>query len=377
MAKDTAVYLSKSKSGKDVYWKLLWRDGNGKNHCQSIGNVKKLSKRQAEKIRQTKLVDLTNHPGRRGVGRSPLLGDYLDHYLKMRKSELQPATLELHRQTGEYLKAYFGPGRRLNSIQRPDGRAFKAALADGDLAGAGRIEILSESSVHLHIRNARKMFGVALEDDTIPSNPFDKIAGKAPPAKGFHEVTENEFDKLMENAEPNWRLLLAICYHAGLRRGEAVNLRWNLIDWERSRLKVIANCEWRPKDRDCRTVPMVPELRAILLEAFEQADTGAEKVIPDGSIIGRDTHKPFTRLCNRAGVKVWSRPFQTLRKTRATIWARVYPQHVVSEWLGHAQITTTSQYYLQISDREYDHAAGLTESKKKVFAIKSAIKNAV
>ena len=118
------------KSGKAVYWKLLWRDGNGTNHCQSIGNVKKLSRRQAEKVRREKENDLTNHPGRRNVGRAPLLSDYLEHYLKMRKSELQPATLELHRQTGEYLKAYFGLGRRLNSIQRPDGRAFKAALAE-------------------------------------------------------------------------------------------------------------------------------------------------------------------------------------------------------------------------------------------------------
>ncbi|MBN1844275.1 MAG: site-specific integrase [Sedimentisphaerales bacterium] len=302
---------------------------------------------------------MTTRPGRRDSGKAPTLGDYLEHYLSVRKNELAPATLDLHKQTGRYLAAYFGPGQRIDMIQRADARKFKAALAEGKLQSAGKKKTLGESTQHQHIRNARRIFGIALEDDLINFNPFDRMAGRMPPAKGFHEVTTDEFQKLYEAASPIWQVWIALCFYAGLRRGEALYLRWENIDWARSRLTVIASADWRPKDRDSRVVPIVPELRSILLERFEQAAEGAAYIIPRGSVDPRGCYWPFQRLCKRAGVKPWTQPFHTLRKTRLTRWARDFPQHVVSEWAGHANIETTAEYYLQISESEYDRAAGL------------------
>lgn len=358
-----AVYLTTTtvtRSGKKyTYWTLQWRDRNKKNHFKSIGSTKKFSKRQAEKLRREKEYELTAKPGRRDAGKAPMLQEYLEKYMIVRKSELTKATLDLHGLTGRYLTAFFGPGKRIDRIQRADARVFKAALAEGRLLSESKKGKLSESTVHLHMRNARKIFGIALEDDFIIANPFDKMAGKAPPPKGFHEVTDKEFQTLYENANPIWKLWLALCLYAGLRRGEALHIRWENIDWDRSRLTIIAGEDWRPKDRDFRVVPIVPELRAILLEAFEQAKEGQEFVIETGTMDPRSSYKAFHRLCSRAGIKPWSKPFHTLRKTCLTRWAREFPQHVVSEWAGHSEITTTSQFYLQISEAEYDRAAGL------------------
>jgi len=55
------------------------------------------------------------------------------------------------------------------------------------------------------------------------------------------------------------------------------------------------------------------------------------------------------------------KPFHTLRKTCCTVWAREYPQHVVQAWAGHAKAETTSEFYLQVSEREYDKAAGINQ----------------
>jgi len=97
------VYLSQSRikkpSGRTyTYWLLQWTDRNGKNHCKSIGSTKKLSKRQAEKLRCQKALELTAYPERRNVAKASTLKDFLKYYFTARTG-LMPGTITLHRQT--------------------------------------------------------------------------------------------------------------------------------------------------------------------------------------------------------------------------------------------------------------------------------------
>ena len=139
-----------------------------------------MSRRQAEKLRQAKQNELEAQPGRRDVTRSPELGPFIDGYLASRKGELRPGTLELHQQTGRYLVGYFGEKRRIDAITRADARAFKTALGEGELAQVNKRphkKPPEPSSVDRHIREARAIFGMAVADDLIASNPFDKLGG--------------------------------------------------------------------------------------------------------------------------------------------------------------------------------------------------------
>jgi len=375
------VYLGKMKvkrNGKDyIYWNLQWTDSNNRNHCKTIGSVKKTSKRQAEKIRTMKEVELTNHPGRRNSSKAPLLRDYLETYLRNRKNELAPGTYQLHEQTKRYLLGHFGDCRRLDNIQRPDARAFKAALADGSLTHVNtrNTQPMKEATVHLHIRNARTMFAHALVDDIIPYNPFDKIAGAAPVPKAWHEVTDDEMERLLSMARPEWKLLLGLCRYAGLRRGEALNLRWENIDWERSRLTVIASDEWQPKDKQCRVVPIAPQLREILSGAFDEGWRLRKTVIAPGMILIQNISRDFDVLCKRAGVQRYHKPLHTLRKTCFNVWARQFPEHVVAAWGGHADSKTTREFYLQVSESEYKLAAGIEENENKKSGVYNKIYN--
>ena len=363
----TKISRKKPNGHVYVYWALRWFDSNGKWRCKSLGRADGVSRRQVEKIRRKKQAELEKHPGRRNVSKVPKLGEYLETYCQVRQSELSPGTLELHHNTGRFLLGFFGRHRRLNSIQRPDARAFKAALAAGDLTFVQKRKCdLAEATVNIHVRNAHKIFGTAWDDDLIPFNPFDKLAGSAIAPKAWHEVTDGEFSRLTGYANPPWRLLFSLTRHAALRRGEALNLRWERIDWDKSRMTIIANDEWRPKDKDFRVVPIIPELHAILLEAFDQAETGQETVIPRSSVKVKNISRDFTVLCKRAGVQRYAKPFHTLRKTCLTAWAREYPQHVVQEWAGHADSKTTKDYYLKVSEVEYDRAAGKTVSGSDV-----------
>lgn len=92
--------VKKANGKRYTYWVLRWRDASQKHHGKVIGRADKLSKRQAEKLRRGKQLELAKQPGRRNMSRSPFLGEFLQTYYESRRSELAPGTLELHKQTG-------------------------------------------------------------------------------------------------------------------------------------------------------------------------------------------------------------------------------------------------------------------------------------
>jgi len=265
------------------------------------------------------------------------------------------------------LLGYFGEHRRIDTIQKIDADTFKAALSRGELnhVNQSRHKVNPGlTTVDIHMRNARAMFEYADDWDYILFNPFKpkKNSGsQKTPLKAWHYVTDDEFRALMDKARPNWRLLLALCRYAGLRRGEALGLRWNRIDWERSRLTVIDTDDFQTKDKESRIIPIVPELRFILSEAMTKPGD-FNNVIPAGSINTKNITRDFTVLCQRANVKRYHKPLHTLRKTCLTAWAREFPQHVVTAWAGHGKEETTAEYYLKVSEAEYVKAAGLQQN---------------
>lgn len=139
-----------------TYWQLRWFGADGRRYSENIGRVDKLSKRQANRLRQEKENELKTHPVRRELSRIPPLGQFLSTYLDSRRSELSPRTHELHEQTGRYLKAHFSEHRRIDEIKRYHAREFKTALSNGNLQRINkrRHASMQPTTVDLHIRNA-------------------------------------------------------------------------------------------------------------------------------------------------------------------------------------------------------------------------------
>jgi integrase len=280
-----------------------------------------------------------------------------------RASELKPGTLELHEQTIRYLIGFFGAARRLDAISRPDARAFKTALANGQLAHVNekqkrkKDKNLTTATIDMHVRNARTIFNHAVADDVLLLNPFDRLAETQPATREWHYVELEEFAKLSDAATRPWQLLLALARWAGLRRGEALNLRWHNIDWTNNRLTVVGTDTWDVKDKEARVVPVCPELHEVLMEAFEAAEAGQAMVVPPETVVVQNTSRDFGVLCRRANVPRYNKPFHTLRKSCLTDWAARFPMHVVRLWAGHSDISTTATYYLQVSEADFTRAA--------------------
>lgn len=350
-----STHSSRAATGKRyTYYQLRWFGADGKRYSQNLGRVGELSKRQAEKLRQAKELELRQRPGLASPGRIPTLAGFLETYIESRRSELASGSLELHEHTAKYLKGYFGDERRLDQITRYDAREFKTALAKGQLAKLNKrvFKTISPQTVDQHVRNARTMFNRAVDDDLIMYNPFDRLAGGLPAVeKDWHYVTIDELNKLLA-ACPNqaWRTLLGLCRLAGLRQGEALSLRWSDVDWSKARLTV-----WAQKTKRRRVVPIAPELQPILRDAVQQAPEG-EPLLVHG-LVAQNVWRDFGVIRKRAGVPKYAKWCHTLRKNRESDWvAAGFPFHVVVEWMGHSD-EVARQHYLRVNDADLDAAA--------------------
>ena len=92
------------------------------------------------------------------------------------------------------------------------------------------------------------------------------------------------------------------------------------VDWDRGRLSVFATKTERHAGKDRRSVPIVPELMAILQDTFDAAEPGQKKII---TLSWNSLRRNFHSILDRVGIERWEDCFQTLRRSHETQWATV------------------------------------------------------
>ena len=360
MKANTTVGLS--SNGK--YWQAFYYDISGRRRAKSLGSKKILSKRQAKVICDRLAAELRLNPARAGNGHSPTLEKFLERYINNR-TDLKQATKDLYEQTKEYLLMFFNRSIRIDRITRAMAADWRAAMASGRLVLNRKGKKNKETSVCIHVRNAKTAFNHAVSEDLIVFNPFDRLKGNAPePDKDWKYVALEELAKLLDACSSvGWKMLIALCRLAGLRRGEALELTWSSIDWDKHRLTIIAEKTGRR-----RVAPIEPKLYQLLLGAFDQAENGEERVC---AISKHCLWRNFQAIRRRAGLRRWKDAFKVMRRNCETDWAQRYPQYAVSVWIGHG-IEVSAKHYLQIPEELYNKVAAINEAQT---ATKTATKS--
>jgi integrase len=261
-------------------------------------------------------------------------------------------------------------------------------------------EPLSTPTRQQHRRNCIAIFGKAVVWGKLQDNPFAGLKRAKIVAKRWHRLSPAEFLALVE-AAPNLqtKCLYALCYTAGLRRSEALALRWDCIDFEKGRV-VIANRDateqwpgFELKDHEARSTPL-PDFTLKLLTTWQaQAPEGVPFVLLSKqrceNIKARwrrlrkqgkpwlnrywqnNTLRSFKVHVKRAGIKpTGALTIHTLRKNAGQNWADCLPMNVVKEFMGHADIATTQEFYSQVDEHHKRIAASgiqqlLTDAEKK------------
>jgi len=285
------------------------------------------------------------------------LGPFLTDYLE-RRQDVEPATRTVWRHTVRNLRDCFGDGRDLASITPGDGEDFKLYLV---------AEKLASTTIAKRLQFARQFFEMARKRRLIDSNPFSDVKAKAiSTADRQRFITREVTERFLAVCNPTWRLILCLGRYGGLRcPSEVLSLKWQGVDWEAGRITV-ESPKTKRHGKGTRLIPMFPELRPVLEEAFDAAPEGAVHVV-DADNYRRAAQGPngwqnanlrtqFERLLKRAGVEPWPRLFHNLRASRETELAADFPVHVVTAWLGNTP-RVAMKHYLQVTDSDFERAS--------------------
>lgn len=157
----------------------------------------------------------------------------------------------------------------------------------------------------------------------------------------------------------------------GIRLNELRALRLGGVNTEASILHVRggytdAGGFGTTKTKKIRTVPLVPQVSAVLTELLgrDHHTTPDDLVFctPTGGVIdGNALYKRLREAATRAGVRQLR--LHDMRHTFGTMAAQVYPLHDVQAYLGHSQVSTTMRYL---------HHKPHTDAAEKLGALISA-----
>jgi integrase len=375
--------ISKETRGGAVQWRVFFRNKHGQRQTIRLG---KINKRAADSIRvkvealnvaaiagtdpdentarwvatigdelRQKLVNAGLIPCAAAPDEKPqesppvALGEFLEAYITGRAIK-KPNTRRNYEVTRQHLLSHFEADKPLQDVTPGDADDFKEGLIRKGLSGP---------TVAREVKRARQYFRAAVRKKIIDANPFQDVKGSKQTNKSREYFVEREtIGKVIDECpDYEWRLIAALSRYGGLRcPSEHLALRWDAIDWERDRMTVTSPKTEHHEGGESRVVPIFPELRPFLAEAFEQAEPGSEYVITRYRAKNSNLRTQFERIIRRAGESPWPKLFQNMRASRETELSAEYPLHVVCAWIGNSP-QVARDHYLQVTDEHYRQAA--------------------
>lgn len=211
------------------------------------------------------------------------VGMVLDRYLSDRKGKVE--AFSRLAEAVKPLRAEFGYLRPDQIMQRQwDRYAQKRAVAAGTLRRERNVLIAA--------------FNLAKGEERIASVPTIKPP-TAPPSRDRY-LTRKEAAALLGAFEsPHARLLYSICLYSGCRKGQALALTWDRVDFANNRIDFNEPGRQITVKRRA-VVPMGPKLLRAMKEAFKARTI--EHVIEYGGVRAKKVRWPFLRARIKAGL---------------------------------------------------------------------------
>lgn len=204
---------------------------------------------------------------------------------------------------------------------------------------------LTPKTINNALTVLRTVFSVAVEQSALSYVPRVKFLKTEKPEFDF--LSRDEAERLVAAAAPEWKAMITVALHTGLRRGELIALQSDALDLVSGRLIVKRNV-WRghfgsPKGGRSREVP----LNAVALGALKSHRHLRGPFVfcdDEGAYLKNDTcRNAILRASKLAGLRPIG--WHVLRHTFAShLVMGGVPLKAVQELLGHASIEMTMRY---------------------------------
>lgn len=368
----------REKSGY-YYAVLNYTDSLGKRKTKwiSTGLTVKGNKKRAEAI----LMDARRNWGPeepKVMNGDILFADYMEKWLDIIKSSVAVPTFASYSTTVKKIVApYFREKEvTLKNLTAKD-------IQDFYLKELQRVS--ASSVIHYHA-NIHKALKYAVKIDLIDVNPADKVERpkKDRYVGSFYDA--DEVNALFEAAKGS-KLELPILFGAfyGLRRSEAIGLKWDAIDFDQNTITIrhtVTSCDLDGKrvlvasdttktKSSMRTLPLVPFMRERLLALKEEQQENRRlcgrsyiKEYLEYVCVNEigDLIKPhyvtesFPKLLKANGLRHVR--YHDLRHSCASLLlANGVSMKQIQEWLGHSDFSTTANIYAHL-----DYSSKLTSA---------------
>lgn len=262
-------------------------------------------------------------------------------------------------QTRKWLLKHFPADKRIGDITEGDTVQWRALL----------MKHLSENTARIHCRRAKEFFRYALQMRWITESPFAAMKGCSVKATSDrrHFVSREDTEKLIAECVTNEeKLIIALARYAGIRTpSETFALRWDGVLWDQGKMTITSPKTAHHPGQESRIIPIFPEVAPYLQKAWDEAPEGENRVVwQSGKNADKNLRTKFMRLCRRAGVKPWPKPYHAMRASRETELCKEHPLHVVTSWIGNSA-AIAAKHYLQVVEADFAKALGRDESGAK------------
>lgn len=241
---------------------------------------------------------------------------------------------------------------------------------EGWLAGL-RGKGLSDSTVRSAYTILRSIFEAAVRDEELAKSPVAVVKRPTVERVEAAYLSPAQVKTLLDAADRSrYRLVFELLVNTGLRRGEALALRWRDIDETRNLIRVRGTLARQDGDlvvtptktaKSKRAVHMTATAHAVIKAArvrqAEERLRAGTKWTDTGFVFTTETGEPCDprnalRALKTAATKVQldGVGLHTLRHSAASVMLNNnVPLKVVSEVLGHASISITGDIYGHVS----------------------------
>jgi integrase len=359
-----------SVPGPDGQPKLEWRNAPSQRVAEDARAERKAEVRRGEAVSVNRLTY------------GAFLQEWLPRHIALK--ELRPSTVRGYEMVIRlYIEPELGniPLQRLDEARVQD---FLVRLKSGPGRKGKKLSVQS-------IRNVLTVLSASLKDAKrrrlIARNPcadLERPANKG--KKDSHQgrqLTRDQARQLFPLLEgERYGPLLVLMLTAGLRRSEAIGLRWSDVDWERRVLQVrqaITDVNGNlhtdePKswasEREVKVPPQVVELLRVHQEHQQAQRAAAGEAWKDHDLVfcsakGKpifpsNVYRRFRQLLERAGIPHTG--LHGLRRTASSIVnAETGDIFIAAQMLGHAHPDVTRKHYVKAREDAQELAAAAME----------------
>jgi integrase len=306
------------------------------------------------------------------------VGEWLEQWLKDRKPSLADSTHSSYEWLiGKHITPWIGE-HRLQALRPIDLKQYYSSLASKQDEKGKTLSARTLRYIHGLIYSA---FKDALRLEVIERNIADVVQPEVPSedrnARAAKAWTAEETATFLEaNKDDPLHSVFALILALGLRRGEALGLRWEHINLERRTLRVVETLvtvrgrvySSKPKTRKSRRTLRLPQGVATMLKTHKaklEATLAELGIQPTRdwvfmTLAGTPIHpdnldRSLKRLAKHANVRIIR--IHDLRHTYTSLARRQgVALEIISEKLGHSRPSFTADVYRHTFEDEHDEA---------------------